>query len=178
MVSESELSTLLYYSAGVNAPIGIYSESTQDEINKTRRFYPSGGARYPLEVYVVINRVLHIDPGVYHYDIFKHSLEKLFEKDTSSYFNEKVLRYEWSKDASVIFIISACWDRTLVKYDDFGYDMFGVEAGHVTQNLLLSCSMLDIKSCPLFGFNVAEANELLDLDAERESVFYMTALGR
>jgi hypothetical protein len=35
---------------------------------------PSGGARHPIEAYVLVRRVTGIRPGVYHYSVKRHAL--------------------------------------------------------------------------------------------------------
>jgi len=41
------------------------------------RSYPSAGARYPLEIYPVVHRVEDLEPGIYHYQPFRHALALL-----------------------------------------------------------------------------------------------------
>ena len=48
-----------------------------DQKEVVRRFYPSGGARYPLEVYLLIQRVDSLTTGLYHYNVKENSLEIL-----------------------------------------------------------------------------------------------------
>src|SRR5262249_3307984 len=44
---------------------------------RPRRPGPSAGGLYPLEVYAVVLAVIGIEPGVYHYDPFRHRLALL-----------------------------------------------------------------------------------------------------
>src|SRR5688500_12042633 len=67
-LSANDLSDFLYYTARIKK---IYNSS---QGTLTRRPYPSGGARYPLEIYVMNNRIRDIQKGIYYYDPFKHSL--------------------------------------------------------------------------------------------------------
>lgn len=176
-ISLQELSTILYYSAGIKGRPAELADSAQDVKDKTRRFYPSGGARYPLEVYLAIKRVSEIKPGIYHYNIFSHSLEQLLSGENLNDF-DKTLSYPWSKDAAVIFIITSVWDRNLIKYGDFGYNIILIEAGHMSQNLHLVGQSLGMKYCPLAGFNNEQMNAVLDIDENDESSLYITAIGK
>ncbi|MBI2618284.1 SagB/ThcOx family dehydrogenase [Candidatus Kaiserbacteria bacterium] len=176
-ISLEELSTILFYSAGLKGKPGEYKDKTQEEKNRTRRFYPSGGARYPLEVYLAIKRVSRITSGIYHYNLLSHSLEQLLDKNYLNEFNE-TLGYVWARDAAVVFVITTVWDRNFIKYQDFGYNIILTEMGHMVQNLLLVSESLGVKYCPLAGFDNQKMNTLLDINDEDESSLYMTVVGR
>ena len=167
-VSFEELSTLIYYAAGVRP-------SQQDDL--IRRFYPSGGGRYPLEVYLGIQRVDGLEKGIYHYDIRQNQLEKVFDRSELKNIFPALL-YPWSREAAVIFIITAVWDRNFVKYKDRGYRIVLFEAGHLMQNLSLVASALGIGCCNSVGFNNEVFNETLDITNRDEATLYISALGK
>lgn len=169
-LSLEELSTLLYYSAGV--------KSQSKNWNEIRRHYPSGGARYPLEIYLGIQRVDGITPGIYHFNVKDNVLETL---TTNPKYLEQLkdgLYYPWSKDAAIIYFISAVWERNFMKYKDRGYRIVLMEAGHLAQNLSLTSASLGIKCCNSVGFHNEYINEVLDINNEDEDVFYMALLSR
>ncbi|MBI2108965.1 MAG: SagB/ThcOx family dehydrogenase [Parcubacteria group bacterium] len=176
-ITLQELSTMLYYSAGIKGTPGKYRDKPQMEKNKSRRFYPSGGERYPLEVYVAIKRISEINSGIYHYNLPNHSLEQLSDKECLSEFYE-ALGEPWAKDAAVVFIITAVWDRNFIKYQDFGYNIILTETGHMAQNLILLSESLDLHYCPFIGFDNKKINKILDIDEENESSLYMIAGGK
>jgi len=47
--------------------------------DETKRFYPSAGARYPLEIYPIIFSSSDLEQGIYHYNSRDHSLELILE---------------------------------------------------------------------------------------------------
>ena len=65
-----ELAILLKYSCGQTIPLGN---------GVWRRAQPSGGARFPIEIYPIIFRSYHdnITAGAYHYNVKEHCLELL-----------------------------------------------------------------------------------------------------
>lgn len=169
-LSLEELSTLIYFSTGV--------KPATDNKGTVRRFYPSGGARYPLEVYLGIQKVKGVEPGIYHYNVKDHLLERLLEKQA---LGELIptLYYPWSRETAVIFIITAVWDKNFIKYKDRGYRIILLEAGHLTQNLSLTAAALNIKCCNLVGFHNKGINEILDINRENnESSLYVSVLGK
>ena len=170
-LTPKELSTLLHYSSGVKP-------SAATDPNLIRRYYPSGGARYPLEVYLGIQRVDGIEPGIYHYNVKEHFLEALATEPEYLESLKEGLYYPWSRDAAVIFLITAVWDRNMMKYQDRGYRIVLMEAGHMAQNLALTAAALGIGCCNSVGFHNQRIEEALDIEREDENSLYMALLGK
>lgn len=169
-ISFEELSTLIHYSAG--------TRPTSKEWNAVRRYYPSGGARYPLEVYFFIQRVEGIGLGIYHFNVKDNVLEKL-PSDNEDIDNLKNgLYYPWSRDAAVVLFITAAWDRNFMKYKDRGYRIILMEAGHLAHNFSLVSSALGISCCNSVGFHNRQINEILGIEHEDEDSLYMAVLGK
>ncbi len=173
-LSFDELSTFIYYSTGVK-PVDKSIESIDP--NLVRRFYPSGGARYPLEVYLGIQRVENVESGIYHYNVKDNLLENIGNK---KWLEELLpaLFYPWSREAAVIYIITAVWDRNFIKYKDRGYRIVLMEAGHLAQNLALVAAALNIGCCNSVGFHNEKINEVLDIGNGDEDSIYMAVLGK
>jgi len=168
-ISVDEISTLLYYSAGIiNDP---------KDWNQSRRAYPSAGARYPLEVYAVILRADSFKPGLYHYNVKSHALELLVETNLS---NEVagITGQEWAADTSIVFIITALTGRSTVKYGDRAYRYCLIETGHLAQNIYMVAAVLKLKCCAVGGFVDKAVNELLDIDGENELPLYILGIGK
>lgn len=68
--------------------------------------------------------------------------------------------------------------RTRIKYGDRGYRLTLIEAGHLSQNILLLATELGLGSCPLAGFIDSEVNKLLDISLQKEVALYMIAIGK
>ena len=161
-ISKKDLSTLLYYAFGIK----------QDE----HRFYPSGGARYPLESYLLLNSG-ELASGLYHYYVKSHSLEQLVKgtHDVSSFVYPHMFD-KVDKISAVIFVTSV-WQRTQKKYHERGYHYAFIEAGHAVQNLLLAGTALSYEMCPIGGYFEEEVHNLLDIDGIHESIIYAVAIG-
>lgn len=169
VLQENKLSTLLYYSAGIRE---------KNEYMQANRFYPSPGARYPLEVYPIIFNVQGIKPGVYHYYVKSHLLEML---PTQSDFKEKVIEYfsntDWTQNVSAFIVISGCFFRNQIKYGERGYRHVLSEMGGMMQNIYLLSSALNLGCCPTGGYMDDKFNKLLDLDGVLESTIGVIAIG-
>lgn len=166
-VSLKTLSTLLHYSAGQNG------EKTNSQ--NGLRFYPSAGARFPLEVYVLPSNVESLEMGLYHYYIKNHSLEKLSHLKSANYLH--YFNQEWIEQASALIFITAVFKRTTSKYGNRGYRHVLMEAGHMGQNIYLCSSALSLKCCAIGGYIDNKVNALLDIDETEESIVYVFAIG-
>lgn len=160
-----QLSNLLYYS------LGIKDESTG------RRFYPSAGARYPIEAYVVVFNIKNLRPGLYHYHLKSHSLEFMWSFKNMKNQVMKSFSVEWLKKASTILILTGLFWRNEVKYGDRGYRHVLAESGIITQNISLVATMLNLKTNAVGGYIDDVLNNLLDVDGEEESVLGVIGIG-
>jgi SagB-type dehydrogenase family enzyme len=139
------------------------------------RAYPSGGARYPCEIYMVIRKASGLRPGLYHYHVRTHSLEFLWSVNK----NQIKTCFPGQKfvlDSRAIIIITAIMGRSLGKYSERSYRYALLEAGHIAQNVYLISCAINIGCCALGGFNDYEICDLLDLRIEEELPLYCIAI--
>ncbi|MBC7293775.1 MAG: SagB/ThcOx family dehydrogenase, partial [Thermoleophilia bacterium] len=179
-----ELSRLLWASAGITASFtGAHGQ-------EFLRAAPSAGALYPIETYVVANRVEELTPGLYHYrvaglDILErpivegsHSLEQLKTGDLGPAIAAAALDQPMCAKAAAVFVWTAVFARSVWKYRDRAYRYFYLDAGHMAAQLSLAAVALGLGSCPIAAFYDDEVNALLDVNGQDESVVYMTSVGR
>lgn len=139
---------------------------------------PSGGALYPLELYLLAGRVDGITPGIHHYAPLHHGLEQLTDVALPPpVVAELFLGQPYVGDASVVVVMTAVLRRSLEKYGDRGYRYVLFEAGHVAQNLNLAAAAAGLGSCNLGGFFDQDLAGVLGLDSEEEIPLYAVAVG-
>lgn len=165
-----EISTLLLFSGGITYKKG-------QNWNKALRAYPSAGARYPLEIYLIINTVKLIEKGLYHYNVKEHSLELLRTGDFRKFIGKNTGQ-KWLEKAGIIILISAVFDRTRVKYGERGYRFVLLDAGHLAQNMYLAANALNFGCCGVGGFADNKFNQLLDLQGQGEQIIYLLGIGK
>jgi SagB-type dehydrogenase family enzyme len=167
-----DLSQLLFYSAGI-------IEKRENDWNKTRRTYPSGGARFPLEIYpIILSGKDNLGGGIYHYNAKEHFLDILGKKDDlRKEIYPQIIWQEMILKAPLILAVSAVFERNMAKYKERGYRYILFEAGHLGQNIYLVSRALNLKCCAIGGFDDDKFNELLDVDGESEAVLYIFAVG-
>ncbi|HEY0755350.1 MAG TPA: SagB/ThcOx family dehydrogenase [Ktedonobacteraceae bacterium] len=171
-LSQEQLSTLLRLGAGI-VRFG--------ELGGRPAYYhgaPSGGGRYPLEIYPVVFRVDGLEPGVYHYNVLEHALDVLYlDSEIVSSLLKSTVYPDYVEGAGVVFLMTAVFERTTLKYSDRGYRYILLEAGHVAQNICLVAEGLELGSLCLAGFYEQSIEQLLWIDGFSESLVYVVTLG-
>ena len=139
-----------------------------------KRTYPSGGARFPVELYVVAFNIDDLESGAYHYNIKKGTLETLWEKNLRNRQRELISPYLENPAATIIF--TSVIARSEVKYGLRAYPYSLIEAGHMGQNIQLKSAELGIGSCSVSGFIDDTVKEILDL-TDDEIPIYTISIG-
>ena len=163
-----ELGTLLHAGYGVTGTVAGTTQSL--------RTAPSGGALYPLELYVACQRVEGLETGLYHFDPLRHGLEFLrpFEGDSL----EELSPYHELFSSSAAFVaITAMFWRSRFKYGARAYRFTLLEAGHAAQSLLLAVAALGLGATPIGGFYDRRVDEFLGIDGIYEASLYLVPIG-
>jgi SagB-type dehydrogenase family enzyme len=168
-ISIQDISTILKYSCGI----------TRTDKGKSKRAQPSGGGRFPLEVYVVVFVPTdNLPSGLYHYDVKNHQLSILWQKKFDETTLQKLFTYDWATQTSVGILITGVFERNQIKYGERGYRYVLIESGHVGQNIYLNCEALGLKCCSLGGTHDYAIEQLLDIDGVSESLIYSVVIGK
>jgi SagB-type dehydrogenase family enzyme len=161
------LSHILFYSAGIKP-------DSRDDIDSAKRMYPSAGARYPVEVYIVGNKVSELEEGLYHFNVKDNKVELLLKKDLRDDMT-KILNSEMGM-APLLLILTGVMSRTEVKYGSNAYRFALIEAGHIGQNISLLSERFKLGCCAIGGFDNDKLVKLLDV-TEEELPLYVFAMG-
>jgi len=164
-LTSEELAILLWAGQGITSPQGY-------------RTAPSAGALYPIETYLVINRVQDIPAGIYHFNVANFFLEELAKGDFSNTLTSAALGQSVMKRAAVVFVWTAVILRCMAKYRNRAIRYIFLDAGHICQNILLAATALNLGACPVGAFFDEEIDKLLGLNSETEMSIYLTAVGK
>lgn len=148
----------------------------------TLRTVPSAGARHPMETYLYIRKVDGLKSGLYHYLPLEHSIELLSEIDINdAAFLDRVTHsvcgQKWVQKASVIFYYSLVLYRGEWRYGFNSHRVMMIDAGHVVENLYLSCSALGLGTCAIAALDTDTASGIFGLDGVEEEMFYCAPVG-
>ena len=164
----AELSQILFAAQGITGSMG----------DRTLRAAPSAGATYPFEVYVFVNRVEELEPGIYHYIPHGHELEVLRRGDFARALSEACLGQRMPAEAACTVVLAAVAARTTDVYGERGLNYIYMEAGHISQNVYLQCASLGLAVVAVGAFYESEVDTLIGLDGEHESSIYVNCIGR
>ena len=159
----------------------LYSSIAYDEENESfgKRPFPSGGALYPLETYLLVHNVEGLERGVYHYSSMEHSIAKLYAEE--SYFQEVyqtlIVPMKTTTPPQVFILMTLLKSRCIKEYGSLVYPLGFLEAGHRGQNIVLAATAQDVASCPLGSPLYDEIHQLLTIDGVNEHHIYAIALG-
>jgi SagB-type dehydrogenase family enzyme len=152
-LSQAELGQLLWAAQGVTSPEGL-------------RTAPSAGARYPLELYVVLPE------GVYHYRPQGHRLNLHLAGDQRAALHAVTLRQDAVLQAPAVLVLAAVYGRTAERYGAERTPRYvHMEVGHAAQNVLLQAVALGLGAVPVGAFHDADVQRVLALPDDQEPLY-------
>ena len=176
-MSQEQLSFLLYSIQGIQSYRGNNNIATL-------RTVPSGGARHPFEVYIVVHNVEGLQRGIYRYVPLENigqkivTIELLKESADVNKTVDMVSGQKWVGGASVVLFISCVPYKTEWRYVEHSYRLMLIDLGHLGQNTMLSAAALGLGSCCLASYNQLMCDQTLGLDGTDEYTVYGIAVGK
>jgi len=144
---------------------------------KGSRSAPSAGALYPLEVYMIIGNVNSLSSGVYKYKPQGHELAKVAEGDKRMELCNAALDQSAVKDAAVVVVFSAVYERTVEKYGERGERYVHLETGHAAQNVYLQATSLGLGTVVIGAFDDNKVKKIMNMQDD-EHPLYIMPVGR
>lgn len=141
---------------------------------RTRRGYPSAGARFQVETYLFNFSNDQPVQGIHHFNVRENSLELLLDENVSALREDAIGPF--IKNAPLALVHTAVLSRGEVKYGANAYRFALLEAGHMAQNIYLLSTALGIGCCASGGTIADTITEALDL-SEAEIPIYSLGLG-
>jgi SagB-type dehydrogenase family enzyme len=139
---------------------------------------PSGGARHPIEVYLMALRVDGLAQGLYHYDVRDHALEVISSKATPQMARAYCADQPYVADASALFIMTGVFARNMWKYQHpRAYRVVLLDAGHLGQTFCLTATRLRLAPFTTAALKDTLIERDLGIDGISESVLYVTGIG-
>lgn len=169
----ASLSTLLKLSAGIERWAIVPGEG-----RAPLKTSPSGGARHPIEAYVLALNVAGLARGLYHYAADRHELNRLTSGARRSQVERYLPQQWWYRPAGALLILTAVFPRSLWRYDYArAYRAVFVEAGHVCQTFCLTATWLGLAPFCSMALADSRIEKDLGIDGVTESVVYMAGVG-
>ena len=172
-VELEKLSTLLGLSFGVQSRLHV--PGIGSALLKTS---PSGGARHPIETYVLALRVKGLPSGLYHYAAGTHRLELLRRGASPAEVVHYLNGQWWFGGAAAVVLMTAVFARTQWKYPaPRGYRIVLIDAGHVCQTFCLVATWLGLAPFCTMALADSRIERALRIDGVGESVLYAAGVG-
>jgi SagB-type dehydrogenase family enzyme len=166
-----ELSFLLWAAQGVR--------QIAEKGAATRRTVPSGGSRHPFEVYLSVNRVIGLEPGLYRYLPLGHKLCFLWaDSELSKKLTNACRKQAFVGKGAVVFIWTTLPYRAEWRYTIVAHKMIAMDAGHSCQNLYLAGEAIGAGICAIGAYNQEELDAILKVDGTDEFAIYAGVVGK
>jgi len=165
-----ELSALLWATQGVRQVISA---------DTALRSVPSAGARHSFETYLVVNRIETLSAGLYRYLPFNGQLarlrldEQIGRKAAIACFGQSFIAA-----SAVTFFWTVIPARMEWRYDLAAHKVIAIDAGHVCQNLYLTCQAIGAATCAIAAYDQELCDELLGVDGDEEFTCYLAPVGK
>ncbi len=172
-LSSQELAQLLFYTWGVTAYARVPLLGTIP-----LKTSPSGGARHPIEVYVLALRVSGLPAGLYHYLPRDHALERIRAGGVAGCAARYCAGQRFTASAAALFIMSAVIERNRWKYRMArAYRVLLTEAGHQCQVFCLVATALGLAPFCTMALADSAIEQDLGLDGIDELPLYVAGVG-
>ncbi|MBU1068950.1 SagB/ThcOx family dehydrogenase [Myxococcota bacterium] len=148
-----------------------------DDEGRQLRTAPTAGGTYPMELVVYVRQVDGVPTGIYRYLPEVHGLRLCAAGDISTELMEACLFQPWVAKAQAVVIVTGVPDRIRPRYGDRSGQYIFLEAGHISQNLLLQATSLGLAAVPVGSFTEERIQELLHLNRAWETIVYVIPVG-
>jgi SagB-type dehydrogenase family enzyme len=169
-LSLEELSFLLWATQGIQRKIDPAT---------AYRTVPSAGCRHSFETYLCVLNITGLETGIYRYLplehelVYEHPEDRLPEKIATAALGQPFLG-----KAPVTFIWTAIPYRMEWRYDIAAHKVIAIDAGHVCQNLYLSCEAIGAGTCAIGAYHQELMDQLLGVDGTDEFTIYLAPVGK
>lgn len=168
-LSLEEVSQILWCAGGI----------TVDGITGPTRAYPSAGAVYPLEVYLVAGNVTGLDAGIYRYNWRDNALAPVKKGDHRASLARAALGQGMIEHAPASLVVTMFPDKILRAYGSRGLDRYvSMEAGHIGQNVHLQVIGMGLGTVMVGAFRDNMVSDVLEIKSEDEIPIYIMPVGK
>ena len=150
-LSVQQLGEFLYRTARVRS----MSEPASDHYERSNRPYPSGGACYELELYVVVNQCAGISAGLYHYCPDSHQLYQVSEKthEVETLIADAAAATDIVQPPQTVLVYAARFQRVSWKYSGISYALILKHVGVLFQTMYLVATAMRLAARAVGGGN-------------------------
>jgi oxazoline/thiazoline dehydrogenase len=144
------------------------------------RPYPSGGALYPLEMYVAVADCEGLDPGLYHYAADRHRLAPVpgAAPETERLLESAGAGMAMPDPPQALIVLAARLGRLAWKYGPLSYRLALAEAGVVIELMYLTATAMELAGCAIGTGDAETFARATGLHLDEETSIGEFAVGR
>lgn len=162
-----------------NRRLAIHCNDDVDELphygrGSLARGTASGGARYPVSIYWVAGPSSGVTPGVYYYNVYHHSMERLLVGDHTP---RVATALGADQVASQYLVLGLKYWQNAFKYHNFAFHAVSMDIGTITHSWSSWLADEGLALTPHFWFDEPDLAGLLSLDLDAEGVFAVLPVG-
>jgi SagB-type dehydrogenase family enzyme len=173
-VSLAEVSTLLRVGWGVQG----WRPLDGGPARVARKTHPSGGARFPTEVYLLALDVTGLPRGWYHFHAPSHRLSPLGPVRRRARVETYLPTQWWYSGAAALVVTTAVFARMRQRYPyPRAYRAILLEAGHACQTFCLLATALGLAPFATAAFADSALERALGLNGVDEAALYVAGVG-
>ena len=183
-VSLENLSTILFHCAGISGdtPVeGVSSETVflGGDPKIDLRVAASGGAMYPIDLFLVALKIPELPNGVYRYVAKSHALKPIVS-DCDLADPRIAAEFFPIEIEKVGFMFGYVYNlfENARKYGDMALGFAMIEAGSIAAHVHLLCTALGLGSCDVGSFSKRRFEHLFNVDGISRHVIHLTVVGK
>ncbi|MDN5765822.1 MAG: hypothetical protein L0H96_03080 [Humibacillus sp.] len=162
-----------------NRRLAIHCNDDVDELphygrGSLARGTASGGARYPVSIYWVAGPSSGVTPGVYYYNVYHHSMERLLVGDLTP---RVAAALGADRLADQYLVLGLKYWQNAFKYHNFAFHAVSMDIGTITHSWRSWLADEGLEVTPHFWFDEPDLADLLSIDLDAEGVFAVLPLG-
>jgi len=150
--------------------------NTHNDGRYKMRAAPSAGATYPVEIYLVVERVDGVADGLYRYDTRIEKPGIINEGHFLSSICKVSLDQDFIPLSNTAFVMVYNPGKIVPRYGHDSRKYALLECGHIAQNILLMTAALGLGGVPVGTFYPRKLGSIIGLDDDRE-VLYLICVG-
>jgi SagB-type dehydrogenase family enzyme len=138
---------------------------------------PSGGRRYPSELYLASRALPDLPAGLYRYAPARHALERLRDNDIRAEVIRSLAMPPPGTPDVILFLTSVFW-RTAVRYGEYAYRLQALDTGALAGHALALGDVTGLHTAIHLDFADGPVHSVLRVDTARENcqaIITMTA---
>lgn len=136
-----KLATVVYGILRTRRPFGA-----QEAADLFRKTSPSGGARHPTELYMMVLNVQNMRPGLYHYNMGKNTLDYLKELPEPGFESNLEGLFREENQPQALFLMTSVFSRNRYRYrEPRTLRTIYMDVGHLSMTLKCVAESLGLK---------------------------------